>query len=222
MRIAIIVVCSYLHLLLSEHDVTCHDPKDRVNTSTLQSVQYGESGMNAPEFRRRVMAQERPGLSRESLSFAVEYFVSQHRLSEGDFHSCIELAGRYESERPRLSVDTAVKSASAMPISLGAVIASEKWADELRPSIEKWRQEIFGSPRPPFQTSEDARTVLMGSDKGEMVEQAAKDIAEATGLSQSAVATYILAGIRPFVSSAEIRVQDFKGPLQGKLQAPHQ
>ncbi|HSF32513.1 MAG TPA: hypothetical protein VLK82_18835 [Candidatus Tectomicrobia bacterium] len=169
--------------------------------------------MNAPEFRRRVMAQERPGLSKVSLSFAADFFVSQHRLMEGDVRSCIELAGRYEAAYPGMRGDPAASTTSTVPISLGAVLASDRWADELRPSIEKVRQEIFGSPQPPFKTSEEALTALTRTHKGELVEQAAKDLAEATGLSQSAVAAYIVVGIHPFVSSAEIRVQDFTGLL---------
>jgi hypothetical protein len=75
------------------------------------------------------------------------------------------------------------------------------------------RQEIFGSPHPPFKTSEQALTALPGTHKREIVEQAAKELDEATRLSQSAVVAYLLVGIQPFVSSAEIRVQDFTGLL---------
>jgi hypothetical protein len=169
--------------------------------------------MNAPEFRRRVMAQERPGLSKVSLAFAADFFVSQHRLTEGDVRSCIELAGRYEAAYPCLPGDIAASTPSTVPMSLGAVIASERWADELRPSVEKVRQTIFGSPRPPFKTSEEALTALTGTDKGEMVEQMAREFAGATGIPSSAIAAYVLADIKPFVSSAELRVQEFTGLL---------
>jgi hypothetical protein len=178
------------------------------------------SSMNAPEFRRWGMAQERPGLSKASLSFAADFFVSQHRLTEGDVRSCIELAGRYEAAYPSIPGDPAAGTTSAVPISLGAVIASDRWADDLRPSIEKLRREIFGSPRPPFKTSEEARTALTGTHQGAMVEHAAKELAGATGFSQSAMAAYLVVGIPPFVSSAEIRVQDFTGflPAGGTFQ----
>src|SRR5262245_7847964 len=132
--------------------------------------------MNAPEFRQRVMAQERPGLSRESLAFAVEYFVSQHRLSEGDVRACIELAGRLEAAYPPRQIETAVTATSPISISPGALIASEKWAAELRPWVEQMRQDIFGNTQPPFKTYEDAVQALKGTTQEVSIDQATKEI----------------------------------------------
>jgi hypothetical protein len=163
--------------------------------------------MNAQEFRQQVMAQERPGLSKTNLAVAVDFFVSEGRTNRADLSACIQLAGRLEAAYPPQQPDTAMAATAPIVISPGAVIASETWAEELRPWVERVRQEVFGDSHPPFKTYEDAAKAVKGTDQAAAVDKAAEEIAMATRFSQSAVAAYILAGIKPFVSSAEIRVQ---------------
>jgi len=71
------------------------------------------------------------------------------------------------------------------------------------------RQEIFGSPLPPFRIYEDTVKSLAETGKEALLDKASRDIAEQTGFAQAAVAASILiGGITPCVSSAEIHVQN--------------
>jgi hypothetical protein len=73
--------------------------------------------MNAQEFRQEVMKQERPGLSKISLSVAADFFVSEGWIKRADISACIQLAGRLEVAYPLMSIETAVTAASPISIS---------------------------------------------------------------------------------------------------------
>jgi hypothetical protein len=163
--------------------------------------------MNAHEFRQQVMAQERPELSKTNLALAVDFFVSEHRTNRADLSACLQLAGRLEAAYPSQQPDTTIAATAPIVISPGAVIASETWAEELRPWVERVRQEVFGNTKPPFKTVEEAGQALKGTTQEVLINQAIEEITTATRFSQAAIAAYIVTGIKPFVSSAEIRVQ---------------
>ncbi len=71
--------------------------------------------MTVERFRERVMSQERPGLSKGSLAFAADFFVSQQQTHEGDLKSCIELAGSYEVSSPIIETATGGLQRSLYP-----------------------------------------------------------------------------------------------------------
>lgn len=150
--------------------------------------------MTAERFGDWVMLQERPGLSKGSLAFAADFFVSQQQTHGGDLKSCIELAGSYEVSSPIIETATGGTQAFSISITPAALITSEKWARDLHPWVEGVRQEIFGSPLPPFRTYEDAVRSL-----------------------------YIFTGVTtPCVSSAEIHVQNIACamPTGGTFKCP--
>jgi hypothetical protein len=158
--------------------------------------------MDASEFQHQVRWLGRL-LSEESLSCALAHYVEDiGRFDHAAVRQCVQLAGRIE----------ATFGARRQPPSNGtpaceALIGSEERTERIRPLVEQVRQELFGTSQPPMQTPREAFTGVRAIAGERLLQAKSRDIAEATAFSVSAVTSYILSGVMPFLSAMELRIE---------------
>ena len=113
--------------------------------------------MDAKAFKRvvciRVLAGE---VSQTALDTAIAYFVSVHRTNQSDVNECINLAGRIDTAYPAAKDNGHSPTKRLTPLTPGLLARSDSLTALITPDVEQLRQELFGSPQPPFNSYEDA------------------------------------------------------------------
>jgi hypothetical protein len=158
--------------------------------------------MNADDFQGQVQWLGR-SLLQESLSLALAHYMKDvGRFDHAAVRQCIQLAGRIEE-----TLSARRQSQSNGTPACEPLIGSEERAERIRPLVEQVRQEIFGTSQPPMQTPYETFTGVRAISVDQLLQTKSGEIAEATGFSASALTSYILSGVTPFLSAAELRIE---------------
>jgi hypothetical protein len=112
--------------------------------------------MTPRQFREEVFRRAGPDLSQSSLTAAVEHYEEIGQTLRGHIADCIRLADRIEVASKGRMEDGAKTEESLVGIRRGQIMISNRRAQAIRPWVEQTRQELFGSPTPPFPSYADA------------------------------------------------------------------
>jgi hypothetical protein len=123
--------------------------------------------MTADEFLQRMLRYEGPDTPRYSLICAADFFVQRRHHHESAVGPCLELAQhiakfcKINEPAPRQAQPSHVFPTP------GELITSDLLVQKIRPYVERLRQELFGSPEPPFASYEAAVEWLVRTGREE-------------------------------------------------------
>jgi hypothetical protein len=114
--------------------------------------------MTPREFREEVFKSASPDLSHSSLTEAVDHYIETRgmRLLRGHIAECLQLADRFEMSSKGKTSDGTQVEGSFVHIKRGQIMINDRRAEAIRPWVQQTRQELFGSPSPPFPSYTDA------------------------------------------------------------------
>jgi hypothetical protein len=114
--------------------------------------------MTPREFREEVFKTAGPDLSHSSLTGAVDHYIETRgtQLLRGHIAECLQLADRFEISSKGKTSENARVEESFVHIKRGQIMISDRRAEAIRPWVQQTRQELFGSPSPPFPSYTDA------------------------------------------------------------------
>jgi len=173
--------------------------------------------MTDDDFRASVRRAAPPHLSAESLDMAIERFVREKLTAAKHISACVSAASwleeRAELERQKLQSSATVTMTAQRFTTPLAWITSDQRAEAVRPSVELVRQKAFGMANPPGILSNVTATWCAAVESDPWLGSAVQAMHTATGFSVSGLESFVLSGVQPCISSAEVVVQKLATPL---------
>ena len=113
--------------------------------------------MDAKAFRTAVNLVKPSGVSQSALDEAIEYFATTLlQTAQSDVSKCVQLAGRIGIWRASAKDEEQIPTKRLFPLTAGNIARSNNLTEVITRDVEQIRQELFGSPQPPFCSIEEA------------------------------------------------------------------